>query len=984
MPRILASFRSLTLASLLAGSFALATPAGAAPPVPAAPGQSAGSAPAASNRLPAPPPAPGAQPAPSAPAPGGNTRLPSVQAAPGSQPPASAPATGGASRSQPSAAAFPYGMGRTSASAGLSSPARVARYRDLILRASQAAGADPAIVAGLMEVEGSGEGAVSPAGALGLMQLMPDKFEPGDDPFHVPTNLARAARHIALLEGRYGSGERVAAAYFGAIDGAGNVTGASDGNVDGFEYVRQYQASLACVRMGAGLPGGAVADLISPSGAMTDLLSPIGVPITPAHISFGFLDDYGLALASYIRGAHGVQHYGTRHLAWDLIIPGAPGNGRGYPVFAPLAGRIVRTSDPVGGPFGIWLENAALNLRVRLMHMDSLAPDLADGSQVRAGQWLGVLGAQGTPEFPHLHLSLELLATGERLDPARFYFRAGARVPPVVANGQPSRGPTIGAVARAPEDRFVRLSIPSRGLVGDPKSWGGTVVWEADGPEGHTVMAYDLDLGWAFRVGGPAAAGQTSPAISGQTVVWLDTRHAIAAGGDAATAMGLADVYSYDLRTGEERRLTPASSHYSDLAISGQSAAWVRRGGATSIVEVYDFLTDTVAAVDRSAGRLDELTISGPLLVWTDYPVGSPREAGGNIRGYQLERGHLVLAQQGRASHPAVVGSTVFWEELVGRGPERLIRGRDLLTDRERTLTSEPAQRRGLRAADGVLMWEELTAGGRAELRMYGLSSDELLTLSDRPSAAAHGAAIGRGTVVWRTDTDELAVAHLLEWDLASGRFYAEGAGERSWAGRLGYGVTNEGGIPLWDEFRRLGGATVLGRPLSGRVTFGDGLVYLLTERALLQWRPDLSQVVLANPLELLEHLGHDGWLHDQRQVPRPIVDDGAGDDWVRARATRLGWMSDPVIRRRFFANPDPERLPHWGPEHAIALYGLPMSEPEDFGPFVAQRFQRAVLQRWKGDEPGQPPRDSVTLVRVGAIFRALVLDAQTRSDDSD
>jgi murein DD-endopeptidase MepM/ murein hydrolase activator NlpD len=245
---------------------------------------------------------------------------------------------------------------------------------------------------------------------MGVMQLMPDKFRPGDDPFRVGTNLQRAAEHIAQLQARYSAREQVAAAYFGAVDRAGNITGASDGNVDGFEYVRRFEAAVACVRAGADLPSGAVGALVSP----------IGFPITPANISFGFLDDYGPALAWTIRGAD-VERYGTRHLAWDLIIPGAPANGRGYPVFAPMAGRIIRTSDPVGGPNGIWIENSSLNLRARLMHMDGLVEGIETGVAVKAGQQLGILGAQGTEGFPHLHLAFERLSDGARINPALFY-----------------------------------------------------------------------------------------------------------------------------------------------------------------------------------------------------------------------------------------------------------------------------------------------------------------------------------------------------------------------------------------------------------------------------------------------------------------------------------------------------------------------------------------------------------------------------------
>ena len=845
---------------------------------------------------------------------------------------------------------------------------RALQYWEPLEAAAKVAGANPEFMGALLVVENSGERAISPAGAMGLMQLLPDKFQPGDDPFHAPTNLLRAAQHIAGLQARHGSGDRVAAAYFGAIDADGNVTGASDGNVSGFEYVRRFQAALACVRTGLGVPGEAVPNLVSP----------IGTPISPANISFGFLDDYGAALASYIRGPEGVRRYGTRHLAWDLIVPGAPKNGRGSPIFAPLAGRIIRTSDPVGGPFGIWLENSSLNLRARLMHMDGLAPGIETGAQVRAGQVLGVLGGQGTEDFPHLHLSLELLSSGERLDPARFYFRSGTRSLPIIANGQLTNGPAPGAVTDLSGDRFLSFRIPDVGIIGEPRAWGSTVVWTADEANGRGLLGYDLDLGWSFRVGSPAARGLSAPVISGDTVAWLDTRNVgmDREPGDARGTADLADVYSYDLMTGEERRLTTTPGHYSDLAISGPRVAWVNRDRAESRVEVHHLLTDSLTVVDRSAGQLGELSMSGPLLVWTERPSGAPVEAGGDVRGYNVETGQLLQLHQGGASQPTAAGATVFWQEQVGPGPERLIRARDIAADQERTLTTAPAPRRGLRAADYMLLWEEPTPDGRRELRSYGLSSGEMLKLTDRPAGAAD-AAIGRGTVVWRDGAGDLAVIELLDWDVGDGHFYAERGGERAWAGRLGYSVTNEGGIPLWDEYRRLGGPAVLGRPLSGRIEFGDGLVYLLTERTLLQWRPDSGRLVPANSLEILEQIGHNQLLHDRWQVPHSVVEDGAGGDWAQSRAVRLGWLTDPLIREKYLANPDPARFTSWSEDDAIALYGLPMSEPENFGPFVAQRFQRAVLQRWTTDGPAQPRRDSVTIVRIGAIFRQLVLEQQ-------
>ena len=832
------------------------------------------------------------------------------------------------------------------------------QYWEHLHAAARQSGANPEFLGALMAVEGSGQRSVSPAGALGVMQLMPDKFRPGDDPFNVTTNLTRAAEHVALLQSIYRDGERVAAAYFGAIDGAGNVTGASDGNVNGFEYVRRFQAALACVRSGLGLPGEAVADLISPTG----------FPITSAQISFGFLDDYGLATAAYIRGAHGIQQLGTLHLAWDLFIPGAPANGRGYPVLAPMAGRITRTSDPAGGPFGIWLENPSLNLRIRLMHMDSLAPGVIDGAQVRAGQWLGTLGGQGTEDFPHLHLALERLSSGERLDPARFFFRTGTRPLAAFLNGQPNGGLATSAVT-VPGDRSIPLALPGLNPTGTPAAWGGTVVTATDGPAGHGLLGYDLDLGWSFLIGSPAARGQREPAIFKNTVVWLDSRNVNPA--DDPTG-DLADVYSYDIQTGQEQRLTASPARLSNLIAADGRIAWVNQGAGGATIEVLDPGADTLMTVAGSQGTPGDLALLGPFVAWIDRSA-APASTSGNLKGFNLETGQPLGLRQAGASSPAFVGSRLYWQQQVGSGDERLIRGRDVLSDAEFILSTAAAPRWGLRSAEGTLLWLERSAEARNELRTYGPSSDESFRLDLDTASPPLAAAIGPGTAVWRQENGELGVAYLLDWDLPDGHVFAEQIRERPWAGRQGYRITNEGGIPFWNEFRRLGGVATLGRPLGERVMLADGFIYQLTEQALLQWQPALGQAVLANTLELLQQQGQDGRLEGEFQVPRPIDDDGSAGNVEKAQTVRLSWLTDRRLREFYFANPDPTRFKSWTEQDSIQLYGLPMSRPAKYDDAVTQRFQRAVLQRISIDEHGLPRGDDIVVFRSGELLRQLL-----------
>jgi murein DD-endopeptidase MepM/ murein hydrolase activator NlpD len=165
------------------------------------------------------------------------------------------------------------------------------------------------------------------------------------------------------------------------------------------------------------------------------LVSPFGeIALSSNMIRFGYLGDYGEELAFAVRGEEGVAQLGTLHYGLDLQIPGLPEGGRGAPVVAPFDGVVIRTSDPAGGPFGIWLENRPLDLRARIMHMDGLVVGIETGVYIQAGEQLGILGAQGTEDFPHLHLAFERLSDGARINPALFYRLRDRTDPDTFAN----------------------------------------------------------------------------------------------------------------------------------------------------------------------------------------------------------------------------------------------------------------------------------------------------------------------------------------------------------------------------------------------------------------------------------------------------------------------------------------------------------------------------------------------------------------------
>ena len=94
-----------------------------------------------------------------------------------------------------------------------------------IRAAARRHGVDPLLVAAIVEVESNfAADAVSPKGAVGLMQLMPVHFVDAEHPFDPEANLDLGARYLGALERRFSDLPLALAAYHagpGAVERAG-------------------------------------------------------------------------------------------------------------------------------------------------------------------------------------------------------------------------------------------------------------------------------------------------------------------------------------------------------------------------------------------------------------------------------------------------------------------------------------------------------------------------------------------------------------------------------------------------------------------------------------------------------------------------------------------------------------------------------------------------------------------------------------------
>jgi lipoprotein-anchoring transpeptidase ErfK/SrfK len=200
--------------------------------------------------------------------------------------------------------------------------------------------------------------------------------------------------------------------------------------------------------------------------------------------------------------------------------------------------------------------------------------------------------------------------------------------------------------------------------------------------------------------------------------------------------------------------------------------------------------------------------------------------------------------------------------------------------------------------------------------------------------------------------------AEVADWDVPEGHFYTQNVPAGS-PKDSGYLVSNMDGVSFWRDYRALGGPAQLGYPVSGRFQ-SDGQMYQATEVALLHWNWATRETEVFPIFKALSEWEMDGWLEG---IGIPPVAPELIEGEEPSAEERLGWLTNDFLRQAYTSAMDaagPRRL------------GLPMGEPQRFGPYLAQRFERAVLQLWLDNVPGQPAAGSVTLVQVSSLLRQL------------
>ncbi|MPZ68600.1 MAG: peptidoglycan DD-metalloendopeptidase family protein [Actinobacteria bacterium] len=267
----------------------------------------------------------------------------------------------------------------------------VLKWADLIQKNAEKYGVPANIIAGLMEIESSGnpeaqspmnyDARGNPIGrAQSLMQVMPFHFREGENPMDPETNMRVAIERVLKpAYDRLGDWTKAAAAYFGAIDAQGNITGASDvTGTSGNEYVRRFQEAASKYTNLAAMGGQAPVDTEgSPLARAAGYVFPVE----------GYTGEIDL-------------HHGAQEGTGGSDIFAAEGT----PVKVMRGGTVTSAGyTDIGGNF-VMIEGDDGN-QYYYAHMDR-TPAVETGQKIGAGAYLGGVGETGNAKGTGAHLHL--------------------------------------------------------------------------------------------------------------------------------------------------------------------------------------------------------------------------------------------------------------------------------------------------------------------------------------------------------------------------------------------------------------------------------------------------------------------------------------------------------------------------------------------------------------------------------------------------
>jgi len=189
-----------------------------------------------------------------------------------------------------------------------------------------------------------------------------------------------------------------------------------------------------------------------------------------------------------------------------------------------------------------------------------------------------------------------------------------------------------------------------------PRISGDVVVWRDERDGTRTIRGYNLATGQNLIVPTPAGAAPQGIEIRDNTVVWSDWRN----GDPEDWSRGNADIYAYDLATGQETAICTDPAKQSIPRISGNIVVWVDQRNDNSDIYAYDMLTGREFPITTAPRSQYRPVVGDRAVIWEDDRNGITA-----LYGYDLVSGdeYPITDQDWPCYLRDMDGDTVLWTE---------------------------------------------------------------------------------------------------------------------------------------------------------------------------------------------------------------------------------------------------------------------------------------------------------------------------------
>jgi len=258
-----------------------------------------------------------------------------------------------------------------------------------------------------------------------------------------------------------------------------------------------------------------------------------------------------------------------------------------------------------------------------------------------------------------------------------------------------------------------------------PAISGNTIVWMDFRNGNWDIYKWDPVHGEQPVITDPS--DQWNPAISGDTIVWEDDRN------------GNLDIYKWDPVNGERQVTTDPKSQAAYPEISGDTIVWHEGRNGNGDIYKWDPVNGERQVTTDPKSQAAYPAISGDTIVWADW-----RNGNGDIYKWDpVNGGQPVTTNTAKQEYPAISGDTIVWQD--DRNGNDDIYKWDPVNGEQRVTTNTAKQEYPEISGD-TIVWADWRNGNENIYKWDPVNGEQRVTTGQMGQAHL---AISGNTIVW-------------------------------------------------------------------------------------------------------------------------------------------------------------------------------------------------------------------------------------------